>query len=37
MQAEILGVFEDMEARRRELDPRIAEEAEAVSKKRSKV
>ena len=37
MQAEILGVFEDMEARRRELDPRIAEEAEAVSKRRSKV
>ena len=34
MQAEILGVFEDMEARRRELDPRIAEEAEAASRRR---
>ncbi|HEX9853746.1 MAG TPA: ABC transporter ATP-binding protein [Acidimicrobiia bacterium] len=29
MQAEILAVFEDMEQRREELDPRIAEEAEA--------
>jgi NitT/TauT family transport system ATP-binding protein len=29
MQAEILGVFEDMERRRLELDPRISEEAEA--------
>jgi NitT/TauT family transport system ATP-binding protein len=30
MQAEILEVFEDMERRRRELDPRIAERAEAL-------
>jgi hypothetical protein len=29
MQAEILEVFEDMERKRRELDPRIAELAEA--------
>jgi NitT/TauT family transport system ATP-binding protein len=34
MQADILGVFEDMESRRRELDPRISEAAE-VPKTRS--
>ncbi len=32
MQAEILAIFEDMESRRRELDPRIAQEAASSAK-----